>query len=142
MGSSNIRDIHTLPWIILIFFVAALLLGFFRSALIKIMAISVSFMIFYIVNPIIFDVRGRATPVTILSGGKFTKRWKAFPVFIFEMILLALLADWLSVYLESIIDISASDVIIQDLILTPIVIFWLVGMFLFYWYRVSKKKGF
>lgn len=129
--SGKLKEPHIVSWIILIVIILATLIffNFFKQYFLKIALIGVLFILFYFFDTLLFKtVAGRATD--IFSGSKFVKRWKAFPIFLVEV--------YIIYFLSSVLENLLSNYLSVENIKWWYVLIWLLIMYGFYYFKISK----
>lgn len=92
------KDVFAIMWLILII-VLVILTVFFKPYLKQIINISIVFMIFYYMQPLMFGMTGR-TVTTFLSRGQKVPVWKKFPLFVLVVVIINLLYSGIQTVLD------------------------------------------
>ena len=124
------KDIFAIIWII---FAAALALMtlFFKVYLRDMIVISIMFILFWFLEPVMYGMHGRSI-TSLLSRGQTVPKWKRFPLFFLEIILLYIIYAALQTVIESTLPASAVNFIL--------VLLWVGFLFLLWQYYFSELK--
>ncbi|MFH0829559.1 MAG: hypothetical protein V1887_00145 [Candidatus Aenigmatarchaeota archaeon] len=124
------HDVFTYIWIA---FIVALILTmmFFRGYVKQMINMSVLFLIFWYLEPLVFGMTG-TTMTTLLSRGRKVAEWKRFPLFFVVTILVYVIYSGV----EMVLDLAFPEEHINPVF----VIMWLGMLFLLWVYKFSKGK--
>lgn len=124
------NDVFTYIWIAFIVALVGMMV-FFKGYVKQMINISILFLIFWYLEPIIFGMTG-TTVTTLLSRGRKVTEWKRFPLFFLVTILVYVLYSGVEM---------ALDLAFPEEHVNPVfVIMWLGMLFLLWVYKFSKEK--
>ncbi|MDO8339847.1 MAG: hypothetical protein Q7T16_04280 [Candidatus Burarchaeum sp.] len=126
-----LEDPHLILWVLLGLFILAASYGNFTDVLKQTITISIVYVMIYFSDNLLFDMHGKS-PVTVFSDNRFTARWRTFPLFILELIILSLLATYATQQLT--INLSPSS------FTSLFILMWLSGLLMFYYFIFCKQK--
>jgi hypothetical protein len=123
------KDMYAIIWIAMI---AALVgMTFFAKLYVRdMMVISILFVLFWYLEPFLYGMHGKSI-TALLSRGHSVPRWKRFPIFFLEIILLYAIYSGLQSALESAFPAGSVNIVIVGL--------WLGFLFLLWVYKFSKE---
>ena len=124
------HDVFTYIWIAFIISLI-LVMMFFRGYVKQMINMSVLFLIFWYLEPLVFGMTG-TTMTTLISRGRKVVEWKRFPLFFLVTILVYLIYSGV----EMVLDMAFPEEHINPVF----VIMWLAMLFLLWVYKLSKEK--
>jgi hypothetical protein len=130
---TNWLEPHNVSWIVLALLVVVSWIFFasIKPYFIEVASIGVLFVVFYIVDDIIFRPVGNSTK-DIFSGNLFVKRWKAFPIFLIEIYVIYFASN----YLQE----AFGEYLQPDKIQWWYMLVWLAFMYAFYYLKASRDN--
>lgn len=123
------KDIFAIIWIV--FIVIIIYLTFFGKEYIKEMiVVSILFLAFFILEPIVRMAHGGKI-TQMISGGKDVPPWKRFPIFFVAILIVFAI--------KHLLELGLAETFPTESVTIILVVFWLIALFLIYYIIFSKK---
>jgi hypothetical protein len=124
------RDVFAVIWVM--FIAVIILLTFYGKHYIKDMiVVSILFLAFFILEPIVRMAHGSKI-ARMISRGKHVPHWKRFPVFFIAILIIFAIKNLLELGLDKGFAVESVNLVLVG--------FWLAFMFLVYYLIFSKRK--
>ena len=124
------KDTFAQIWVLFAAVLVAMTL-FFKASVKSLIIVSILFMLFWYVEPVIFGATGK-TVTTYLSKGQKVPRWKRFPLFFLAIVAL----DLIYTGIQELFDIAFPETSVN----LVFVLTWLGFLFLMWVYIFSKES--
>ena len=118
------KDSFAVMWLILIISLA-LMTYFLKSYVKDMIVISILFLIFKYLEPLIYSVHKRSA-TTILSGGHSVPTWKRFPIFFLEILLAYIIYGTLQTALDTAFPSGSINIVFVALWVGFLFLLWVV----------------
>ncbi|MEM0372751.1 MAG: hypothetical protein QXO69_02870 [archaeon] len=125
------QDTYAFIWLLFIVVLVAMSV-YFKAYIKEMINVSILFLIFWYVEPMMFGATG-TTVTTLLGRGKKVPAWKRFPLFFIVIILVYVLYNGIQFALNTAFPEESVNIVF--------IAMWLVMLFLLWVYKFSKELG-